>query len=232
MQLFYSNQISGNSITLGEEESAHCIRVLRKNEGDTITVIDGKGTFYIAIIKIANAKKTELEIANLLSEDKRNYYSHIAIAPTKNIERTEWFIEKAVEIGIDEISLICCNNSERTTVKTDRLNKVILSAVKQSQRATLPKLNSLIPFSDFIEMNYSENKFIAHCRETERKNFKNEYKANSNASILIGPEGDFTEQEIANAIKHGFAPVSLGNSRLRTETAAIVACNIVNLINE
>jgi len=233
MNLFYTPDINSNSYTLSEEESKHCIRVLRLKEGDIIQLIDGAGGFYSAKILDANPKKCEVEITEIKKDfGKRNYYLHLAVAPTKNIERFEWFVEKATEIGIDEITPIKCEHSERTIVKTERLNKVAVSAMKQSVKAYLPKINEMVSFDQFIKQDFSGQRFIAHCFDLPKQSLKTVYQKNKNALILIGPEGDFSKAEVDLAHKNNFQEISLGNSRLRTETAATVACHTINLVNE
>jgi 16S rRNA (uracil1498-N3)-methyltransferase len=233
MHLFYTPDISENIYTLNEIESKHCIKVLRLGTNDTIQLIDGKGGFYNAKITEPNPKRCTVEITKTQKEfGKRNHYLHIAIAPTKNIDRFEWFLEKATEIGIDEITPILCEHSERKAIKPERLEKIIISAVKQSLKGYKPKLNELTNLDDFLKMNFKENKFIAHCEETNKILLKNNYNKGSNAIILIGPEGDFSPQEITLAKDNNFLEISLGESRLRTETAGVVACHTINLLNE
>jgi 16S rRNA (uracil1498-N3)-methyltransferase len=234
MQLFYTPDISGDYYTLSEEESKHCIKVLRKQAGDIVQLIDGKGGFYTAEIADAHPKKALLKVLEKKEGfGKRDYYLHIAIGPTKNIDRTEWFLEKSTEIGIDEFSFIECQNSERAVIKPERLEKVVTSAVKQSLKAYHPKLNDLQRFKDFIyEAKGMEGaKFIAHCREGEKQALWKIIKPKEKVVILIGPEGDFTEEEVNLATEAGFLPISLGTQRFRTETAGIVACHTVSLIN-
>src|ERR1700761_6126873 len=234
MQLFYTPDIDAASTTyqLNEEESKHCVRVLRLQTGDKIQLIDGKGNFYTAAITDPHPKRTSLQIISVQQDfHKRNHYLHIAIAPTKNIERTEWFLEKATEIGIDEISLIICQRSERKEAKTERLNKVITSAIKQSIKAYHPVLNEVVSFSNFISKPFDGQKFIAHCEPGEKFGLKNEVKPFGKYLILIGPEGDFAPKEIGDAIKNDFKAITLGESRLRTETAGLEACFEVNFLN-
>jgi 16S rRNA (uracil1498-N3)-methyltransferase len=231
MHLFYTPDISGNSYTLNEEESRHCVKVLRLERDDLVYLIDGIGGFYKSRITDANPKRTLLEIIEEQHEyGKRTHFLHIAIAPTKNIERLEWFLEKATEIGIDEITPLICERSERREVKIDRLNKIITSAVKQSLKAYHPILNPPQKFKDFIGRS-SGQKFIAHCNDGQKFSLKGELHLNSGCLVLIGPEGDFSAQEVENALSHQFLPISLGDSRLRTETAALEACFEVNFLN-
>lgn len=235
MYLFYAPDIISDIYTLSDEESKHAIKVLRLNEKDIIHLADGRGGFYKTEITNANPKHCEVKVLEKKEEDnKRNFYLHIAVAPTKNIERFEWFLEKATEIGIDEITPIECHRSERVVVKTERANKVITSAMKQSLKAYHPQLNELTKFKEFLKSvsGFSGQKFIAHCMEYEKLSLKNDYQYNQNVMILIGPEGDFTPEEVALAIQNNFKPISLGSSRLRTETAALTACLTINLLNE
>lgn len=240
MHIFYAPNIDdSNEYTLSEEESKHCVRVLRLKTGDTIRIIDGKGGQYQAQIKDDSAKKCTVEITETKKNvGKKDFHLHIAIAPTKNIERLEWFLEKATEIGIDEITPLICEHSERTVIKTERLNKVLIAAMKQSYKAYLPKLNEATKFSDLIQEPFTGQKFISHCRtvkynENGNKDhyLKNVYSAGNDVLILIGPEGDFSEQEIKTANDKGCHDAILSDSRLRTETAGIVACQVINFIN-
>lgn len=232
MHLFYTPEINSDTFTLNEEESKHCIKVLRLQAGDEINLIDGRGGFYTAVIRDAHPKKTGLQVIALQQEfGKRNHHLHIAIAPTKNIERTEWFLEKATEIGIDEISVIICDRSERKEVKAERLNKVITSAVKQSVTAYHPVLNEAVSFKNFIDRRFTAHKYIAHCIDSHKSFLQESFVKHSNYLILIGPEGDFTPAEVEMALQAGFKPITLGNTRLRTETAALEACFEINFLN-
>jgi len=235
MQLFYNASITDKTqqFTFDKPESRHIVRVLRKKIGDQLYITNGSGVLFTSEIAIADDKKC---LTNIISIDKRskpwNYNLHIAMAPTKNIDRFEWFLEKATEIGIDEITPILCDRSERKIIKTERLEKIIESAMKQSLKFYLPKLNPLTRLSDFVKKDLQSNLYIAHCEKTDRKNLKTILKPSQNATILIGPEGDFSNSEINNALNHNFTPISLGESRLRTETAGVVATNMVSYINE
>jgi len=235
MQIFYTPDITvgATHYMLSEEESKHAIRVLRLQPNDTLQLVDGRGGFYTARIVDPHPKKTLLAIESSQQEyGKRNHFLHIAIAPTKNLDRLEWFLEKATEIGIDEISLIQCQRSERKEAKTERLDKIITSAVKQSIKAYHPQLNSLQPFSKLVSQYHEGQKFIAHCLPGEDKvSLSSQLQLHSSCLVLIGPEGDFTEKEIAEALENGFKPITLGDSRLRTETAALEACFEVNFLN-
>ena len=231
MQLFYTPEIQGTDFYLDETESKHAVRVLRLANGDIIQLIDGRGNFFEAQITEAHPKKCRITITKTVTEfGKRNHYLHLAVAPTKNIDRFEWFLEKATEIGIDEITPILCEHSERKVIKNERLEKVIISAMKQSLKAYLPKLNPLTPFNDLINAEFAGTKFIAHCYKQDKRELKNELTKSSSMLVLIGPEGDFSEEEVKLAIGKQFIPVGLGESRLRTETAAVVACHTVNLM--
>ena len=233
MQLFYIPNISGSEVILNETESKHAIRVLRLTVNSKVQLIDGEGGFYEAVISDAHHKRCKLSITNSIQEfQKRNFKLHVAIAPTKNNDRFEWFLEKCTEIGIDEITPILSEHSERKVVKPERLEKILVSAMKQSLKAYLPKLNPIISFDEFILNNEFDKKYIAHCYDNEKIHLKNEITKGDNILILIGPEGDFSLEEVEMAKQNGFMEVSLGNARLRTETAGIVACHIANLIND
>lgn len=235
MHLFYTPDITTNTYTLNEEESKHCVRVLRLNEGDKIQLIDGVGGFYEAEIIDNNPKRCSVKIIEQKKEvGKRNWQLHIAIAPTKSMDRLEWFVEKATEMGIDEVSLINSNNSERNIVKTERIQKVTISAIKQSLKAYLPKINEVVDYKKFIASakDFKGEKFIAHCQSAGLPHIKSKYSPKQNALVLIGPEGDFTLEEVKFALDNGFKEISLGESRLRTETAALYACAALNVLNE
>lgn len=234
MHLFYTPDITPSTpqYFLNEEESKHAVRVLRLEAGSEVQLIDGKGGLYTAQINDAHPKRTILQITNVVTEyGKRNHYLHIAIAPTKNLDRLEWFLEKATEIGIDEVSLITCQRSERKEAKTERLNKIITSAIKQSLKAYHPVLNETIAFNKFIQQPFNGQKFIAHCEESDKVNLKDELQKQGNCLVLIGPEGDFSPAEITAALDSGYKALTLGDSRLRTETAALEACFEVNFLN-
>ena len=216
-----------------EEESAHAIRVLRLIEGDEVRIIDGKGFFYRAIITCAHPKHCEVDIIETCPQILLwSSQIHIAVAPTKQIDRMEWFVEKATEIGIDAITFLDCRYSERHEINTARLEKKLISAIKQSNKAIRPQLTGITTFRDFINKPFDGSKFIAHCEDNEKSLLKQIYQAGDNALILIGPEGDFCAEEISLAIEHGFQPITLGQSRLRTETAALVACHSIHLLNQ
>lgn len=233
MHIFYTPDVSGTTYTLDETESKHCIRVLRLEKGDEITLVDGRGGFYMARIDDPNPKRcTVAVVKSEQNYGERRFQVHIAIAPTKNIERIEWFLEKATEIGIKRVIPLLCRYSERKEIKNERLEKVMVSAMKQSLKAYLPQLDVLTKFKDLINQPFDGQKFIAHCEEQHRDLLKNLVVPNQNYLILIGPEGDFSTDEIEMALNTGFRPVSLGESRLRTETAGVVACHTFNLLNE
>lgn len=233
MHLFYTPDIL-TSGEMPEEESNHAIKVLRLGEGDEICLIDGRGMFHKAVISRAHHKRCGVEILESYPEENpRSFRIHVAVAPTKNIDRIEWFAEKSTEIGIDAITMLKCRYSERKEVKTERLNKILISAMKQSLKATLPSLEGMTDFKKFVQQPFNGQKFIAHCyKDSERILLKQLYQPGENMLILIGPEGDFSEEEVELALANGFKPVSLGNSRLRTETAALVACHTIHVINE
>ena len=232
MHLFYTPDIDGVNYSLSEEESKHCVRVLRLEKGSEVALIDGRGGIYTAVITESNPKLTKLLVIDVIEAfNKRNHYLHIAVAPTKNIERLEWFLEKATEIGIDEITPILCERSERKDIKPERLNKIITAAMKQSLKAYHPKLNPLIKLKDFVKQTANTESFIAHCNEGEKNSLKDVISLKGRYTILIGPEGDFSPTEVMIAEESGFKAISLGTSRLRTETAALEACFEVNFLN-
>jgi 16S rRNA (uracil1498-N3)-methyltransferase len=241
MYLFYTPDIDTSNF-LSEEESGHCVRVLRYDRGDEILLTDGRGSTYHARITNPHPRHCEFEvISQEIQEKTHNIYLHVAIAPTKNIERLEWMVEKCTEIGVDEITPLLCRFSERKNLRNDRLEKIILSAAKQSLTPYLPKLNPLTDFATLMQMYGKEakgegqkdmDKFIAHCYKDEKRELRDALRKGRDVLILIGPEGDFSEQEVEHAIKEGFLPVGLGRSRLRTETAGVVACHTAVLLNE
>lgn len=231
MQLFYSTDKSDGKITLSKTESYHCIKVLRKSINDIVMVIDGVGNLYTTKLIELNPKNTVLEITNFQKDyGKRENYLHIAIAPTKSMDRLEWFIEKVVEIGIDEISFIQCKNSERTKIKMERCQKIIMSATKQSLKAFMPKLNPLVKFNQFINENHFEiAKSIGYLNSEKSISLSNYHDDKQSHLVCIGPEGDFSPSEVQMAMKNGFQCISLGDSRLRTETSGVVASTLINL---
>ena len=234
MQLFYNSTISDASefFSFDKEESKHIIKVLRKKDTDILFVTNGLGFLFETEITLASDTKCTVKIISVQQPIPPKYNLHLAVAPTKMNDRYEWFLEKATELGISEITPIICDHSERKQIKTDRFDKIIQSAMKQSNQFYLPKLNEPIAFKDFIKLKNNNLQLIAHCEETNKKSLKDVIRPNENVTILIGPEGDFSEKEIQLAIKNNYIPVSLGNTRLRTETAAIVACHSVRFLNE
>ena len=233
MQLFYNSELneSSKAISFSKEESRHIVKVLRKKIGDTLIITNGIGWRFEAEITSDTIKHCRAEIASKQFFENHAYHLHMVVAPTKMNDRYEWFLEKATEIGVNEITPIICDNSERKVIKKERLEKIVHSAMKQSLQFHLPKLNDAMPLKSFLSQPIEGQKFIAHCEETERKSLKNNLKPNGKAVILIGPEGDFSVKEIEIALQHNFIPVTLGSTRLRTETAAIVACHTVALCN-
>ncbi|MGV3764344.1 16S rRNA (uracil(1498)-N(3))-methyltransferase [Parapedobacter sp.] len=234
MHLFYTPDIQPQhtAFILNEEESKHAVRVLRLSAGQQVQLIDGRGGRYTAVMADAHPKRAVLEIVAVrASEGNHPYHLHIAIAPTKNMDRMEWFLEKATEVGVDEITPIICDHSERTTVKAERLHKVAVAAMKQSQRAYLPQVNPAIDFAAFVERELPGKRFIAHCADGDKKYFSQLLKPGESATVLIGPEGDFSTAEIDAAIRRGFIPTTFGPMRLRTETAALVACVEAHLLH-
>jgi 16S rRNA (uracil1498-N3)-methyltransferase len=234
MQLFYNPNIdqTSNGFSFDKEESKHIIKVMRKNAGDILFVTNGLGFIFKTEITLASDSKCVVKIVSFEQSEKPKYHLHVAVAPTKMNDRYEWFLEKATEMGISEITPLICDHSERKIIKTERFDKIIQSAMKQSVQYYLPKLNEPMTFKNFIKNNNSGQLFIAHCEETDKKLLKNAVKPSEDVTILIGPEGDFSTSEIKLALENGYIPVSLGNTRLRTETAAIVACHSVVYTNE
>lgn len=232
MHIFYKEDIESNN-ELSEIESTHAVKVLRLTEGDEILVVDGKTMFYKCIITRAHHKRCAFDIIeSYVDSNIPDFKVNIAVAPTKNIDRIEWFAEKATEIGVNSIVMLKCRYSERKDVKKERLEKIIVSAMKQSVKASLPQLESMIGFKEYVTRPIKGQKFIAHCyKDQERVELKDLYKKGEDATILIGPEGDFSEEEVKLAIENGFQPISLGKSRLRTETAALAACHTIHILN-
>ncbi len=234
MQLFYFKDINptSTSFSFDKEESKHIIKVLRKKESDILFVTNGLGFLFKTEIALASDSKCTCNIISFEEQKPSNYHFHLVVAPTKMNERYEWFIEKATEIGIHEITPIICDHSERRIIKRDRFDKILLSAMKQSNQYYLPQFNDPIAFKDFVKKEITGQKYIAHCEELEKKSFKNTLIPNQNVTLLIGPEGDFSVKEIQSALQNKYIPVTLGDTRLRTETAAIVACHSVVFSNE
>lgn len=235
MQLFYSPEVSP-IFTLDAEESRHAVRVLRMREGDELNVTDGCGNLYVCRIVTADDRACVVEVVSTLSAQLSPFTFHLAVAPTKNPSRMEWLVEKAVEIGVGEVALLDCDHSERTFLKTDRLEKLAVSAMKQSLHTVLPAIHPAVRLRDWLATEHwspTTQKFIAHCEaDKPRVSLATALQPGCNTVVLIGPEGDFSDEEIALALEHGFQPVSLGAARLRTETAALYAVTAFNLIND
>lgn len=234
MQLFYNININETTenFSFNKEESKHIIKVLRKKDTDILYVTNGLGLLFKTEITLASDSKCTVKIISFEKSAPSKYHLHLAVAPTKMNDRFEWFLEKATEIGIHEITPIICDRSERKIINNERFDKIILTAMKQCNQLYLPKLNSAITFKEFVKLKNEGLQLVAHCEETDKKTLKSVLVANENITILIGPEGDFTEKEIEAALENNYIPVSLGNTRLRTETAAIVACHSVVFVNE
>lgn len=231
-QYFYSVQIYDDFIILPKDEAHHAIKVLRKKIGDTIIVVDGKGGMYESIVENLDPMNCNLKIMRKINIGLPKHFIHIAISPPKSHDRLEWFIEKSVEIGIQEISFILTDNSERKNVKLNRILKSTISSMKQSLKSYMPAINDIMPVKEFMENCSNSEKFMAHFEEEESTHLIKIAPTLGNYCILIGPEGDFSSSEIMNSKKLGFLPVTLGNNRLRTETAGVAACHILNLVNE
>jgi len=234
MQLFYNTEISTKTekFFFEREESKHIIKVMRKQRGDILHVTNGLGFIFTTEITLASDSKCTVRIVTFEKVAERDYQLHLAVAPTKMTDRYEWFLEKATEMGATEITPIICDHSERKNLKFERLDKIIQSAMKQSLQYHLPKLNEPISFKEFITLEQSGAKLIAHCEASDKQSLKAVVNRSENVTILIGPEGDFSQNEINLALENKYIPVSLGNTRLRTETAAIAACHSVMFINE
>lgn len=231
MHVFYTPDID-TSPELPEEEAGHCLRVLRLGLGDEVMLTDGKGFFYKAVISAATGKRCQVKVVEKIEQEKFwKGHLHLAMAPTKNMDRIEWFAEKATEIGFDELSFLNCRFSERKVIKTERIEKIVVSAMKQSLKARKPIVNEMTDFAKFMQRDFQGQKFIAHCYEGEKPLLKEVLKPGEDALVLIGPEGDFSPEEVQKAEALGFQPISLGKSRLRTETAALVAVHMMNLFN-
>jgi len=229
---FFREDISSSIVILDKDEARHCIKVLRLHKGSIINITDGKGNIAEAVITDDSVQHCSAEIRHRENKKaERDYRLCLAIAPTKNHDRFEWFVEKATEIGVDEIVPLVSEHSERKTVKHERLKNIAIAALKQSQHIFLPLISEPVTFSDFIKSKKIEQKFICTL-ESSKGHLKDLYKPFSDALVLIGPEGDFTKEEVNEAGQNGFTPVSLGKSRLRTETAGMVACSIINFVNQ
>jgi 16S rRNA (uracil1498-N3)-methyltransferase len=234
MQLFYNPTINETTETFSfdKEESKHIIKVLRKKDSDILHVTNGLGLLFKTEITLASDNKCTVKILSIEKTEAPKYKLHLAVAPTKMNDRYEWFLEKATEIGIHEITPIICDRSERKVINIDRFEKIILSAMKQCNQMYLPKLNPAVTFKEFLKIEKDGTTLIAHCEETNKKSLKSILTPSTNYTILIGPEGDFSSKEIELALENNYTPVSLGETRLRTETAAIVACHSVVFTNE
>lgn len=234
MQFFYDPTLvpGTRECVLSKTESNHIIRVLRKQIGDELIITNGKGYVFTGEIIDPSVHGCKIAMKDEEKTIQKMHSLHLAVAPTKNTDRYEWFLEKATEIGVDEITPIICDHSERKVLKTQRLEKIVQSAMKQSLRSVLPALNDPIPFEEFMKKDFTPwFKYIAHCQEGEKQELKRRVTADKDILILIGPEGDFADSEIDLALNSGFMPVSLGEYRLRTETAAVLACATVAFVN-
>ncbi len=232
MHVFYTPDIAV-TCEMPEEEAAHCLRVLRLGVGDEVMLTDGKGCFYKAVISAASGKRCQVKVTETIEQEPLwNGHLHLAMAPTKNMDRIEWLAEKATEIGFDELSFLNCRYSERKVIKTERVEKIVVSAVKQSLKARKPVVNEMMDFARFVKQDFAGQKFIAHCNEGEKPLLKEILVPGEDALVLIGPEGDFSPEEVKLAESLGFRSISLGKSRLRTETAALVSVHIMNLFNQ
>ena len=233
MQLFYIEDLSSDIVELSKEESQHCVRVLRLSEGDEIHLTNGEGLMCRAEIISTSNKSCSVQILERIENfQQRDYRLHVAVAPTKNTARLEWFLEKAVEVGIDEFTPIFCEHSERNFLKTERLEKIAIAAMKQSLKAYKPIINEPVQIKDFLRKDFGCQKFIAYCEGDTRTPLKTLYRPKTPVVVLIGPEGDFSKSEIGTALANDFKPITLGTSRLRTETAALATCFFINLLNE
>lgn len=231
MPIFYTPDID-KALELPEEESRHCSKVLRLTEGSPIELTDGRGNFYDAEITVSSPKKCLFQVTNTRPQKPSNVYVHLAMGPTKNMDRNEWVAEKCTEIGFNEFTFLNCRFSERKVVKEERVEKILVSAMKQSKQAFLPKLNGMTSCEKFITQPFDGQKFIAHCYKEDQELLKDLYVPGENALILIGPEGDFSPEEVKLALDNGFLPISLGENRLRTETAAVFACSTIQILNQ
>jgi 16S rRNA (uracil1498-N3)-methyltransferase len=232
MQVFYAPNCQLGFFPLHEEESKHVVRVLRMKQGDPVYVVDGNGKLFEGIIFEPHPKHCILQLNKVTENfEKRNYRLHLAVSPLKSVDRFEWFIEKAIEIGVDEITPLNCSRTEKRNVNTDRLNRIVESAMKQSLKAYHPVLNDMVKFEKFILQENNNEKGIAYCGEGEKLFIGKAFSRSGNYTVLIGPEGDFTEEEFLEATRTGYKGISLGESRLRTETAGVVACHALSFIN-
>lgn len=232
MQLFFAENLESDVYTLPPEESKHCVRVLRMAKGDRLALTDGSGTLAWAEILDPDSRACSVLIVERLYDyGKRPFRLHVAVAPTKNTARLEWFVEKAVEMGVDVITPVLCDHSERCVLKRDRLEKIVISAMKQSLKTYLPVIEDLTPLSQLLQRPFDGQRFVAYCDGDHRTPLREAYTPGNDALILIGPEGDFSSEEVEKALSLGFTPVTLGECRLRTETAALAATAFFNLVN-
>lgn len=234
MHVFYVPGIEGENYVLDKQESRHCIRVMRVKKNDPVQLIDGKGNLYDGMVINPDPSGCVIRIRRVTENyGRRPYKLHMAVSPLKNPERFEWFVEKCVEIGVDEITPLICEKSEKKSIRTERINNIIVAAMKQSLKAFHTRLNDPTGFNEMLDVNFSGIRLIAYCSGVyERKALKSVYTGGNNVLFLIGPEGDFTEKEIRRAINKGFVPVHLGDSRLRTETAGVAACHSIYFLNQ
>ena len=230
MRLFYCPNVEVESV-LSEEESRHAIKVLRLKKGDKIEILNGKGSSFVAQIMDEDAKKCNFKMISKKAHNLKEYSLDIIISPTKNADRVEWFVEKAIEIGVNKITLINTSRTERKKVRIDRLDKIAISAMKQSKTYFLPQITEVMTFKDVVEQPFDGQRFVAHCIEDDKRHLKSQLNLNGKYQILIGPEGDFTEDEIKLAIQNNFSAITLGENRLRTETAALYVCALANVLN-
>jgi 16S rRNA (uracil1498-N3)-methyltransferase len=232
MHVFYEEKLQSEVVILSREESQHAARVLRLRAGEEIILTDGRGNWNMARLVGVNPDHTTAAITQRIYREKRAFQLHMAVAPTKNIDRFEWFLEKATECGVERITPLICEHSERTIVKTERLQKILLAAAKQSQRAWLPQLDEPVTFASFMaEFKPFEHAYIAHCAQGDKVEISHVYQKGADVLVLIGPEGDFSPKEVAMANERSIKAISLGVNRLRTETAALVACLNINFMN-
>lgn len=230
MNIFIAS-INGQKAELTPEESWHCSKVLRKQAGEPVHIIDGKGNFYEGNLDLVTDRSCRVNITRgPIAQPDSGYYLHLAIAPTKQIDRVEWMLEKAVEIGVHELTFLLCHNSERKVIKPERIHKIVESAVKQSLQARIPKINELTDLAVFIKNSNEDRKLIAHCFDTPKKDIRSVAFKNKSTLVLIGPEGDFTKEEVELATQYDFETLSLGQNRLRSETAALYVCQAASLL--
>jgi len=233
MQLFYNSEINlnDNDLIISDSEHHHITKVLRKKINNKVFLTNGKGYLFETVISEINSKHTHLNIINSNKKPPMDYSLNIAIAPTKKIDRFEWFLEKVIEIGVSSVTPLICKYNERKSLNYARLNKIALSAMKQSLQTYLPKIEPIVTIKEYIESNQCKQKYIAHCKNSKKTHLSKIIKRKTNSSIIIGPEGGFTDDEISLAMEYNFIPVSLGNNRLRTETAGITSCHTFSDVN-